>query len=384
MRWLDAPLKRLTYRLKSPLKNKHLEAFLRYSSARKLRNLIAVEMAKRTGRTVDFGYPYTLTVEPTNHCNLRCTLCPTGQGLVGREKGYLSLAEFERIVDEVGDYVHVINFQNWGEPMLSRDTPAMIAYTHRKGIYTSIATNGNYPPSRNAALVEAGLDHILFALDGSHQDLYAQYRVGGRFEVVARNIQELIAAREERGAKHPFVEIQFLVFPHNEHDEEEVRELARLWKADGIMVRAAVAPENTTNRRSHYTWNDSKGFCSRFWYTASINSDGGVTPCCHFFHEENDLGNVSGSSFGDVWNNAAFRRSRELVARNEVSAMHPLCQACKVYGAELGYSQYGVQELQPRGDARSNGGAGTVAAHDRPSVAGEHIESAPRSGRKLR
>lgn len=339
----DASIKALMYRYRTTVKSKHVDAFLRYNSPTKLRNLVRVEWGKRLGRTERFGYPYMLTVEPTNRCNLQCTLCPTGRGLVGRKKQRMDLARFRDLIDEVGPYVYAINFQAWGEPLIAPDTPEMVRYSHDRGIYTAISTNGNYPSRMNRELVDAGLDHISVAIDGSTQEIYETYRVKGNLERVEHNVRELIREREAQGRHWPFVEIQFLVFPHNEHELPDIRRLAGRLGVDGTLIRAAVAPGNESNRRRFYTWNNQQGFCSRFWYTAIINADGGVTPCCNFFYKEDDLGTLSQEGFEATWNGQAYRDARRAVAQGDRAALPENCRQCKVFGASLGKTDYGVR-----------------------------------------
>ena len=197
---VDSAFKRGMYALRTSVKNKHIRSFLRYSSYAKLRNLLRVEAAIRTGKIRDFGFPYMLTVEPTNRCNLQCPLCPTGKGIVGRAKQNLDLSAFYRLIDEIGRYVYMINFQNWGEPLLTKHVVSMIQYAHDKGICTTIASNGNYPPNLNRQLIESQLDFITIAVDGASQDTYQKYRVGGDLELVKHNLTELVSIRKKTGS----------------------------------------------------------------------------------------------------------------------------------------------------------------------------------------
>ena len=56
---------------------------------KRLFNLLLNRISKLIKLSKPFGYPLTLMVEPTNICNLKCPLCPTGAGLVKRQKGFL-------------------------------------------------------------------------------------------------------------------------------------------------------------------------------------------------------------------------------------------------------------------------------------------------------
>ena len=341
MNAVDALLKKLMYAAGSRVKSKHVQAFVRYNSATKLRNLLRVELAIRRGETQGFGFPYILTVEPTNICNIACPLCPTGRGLVGREKQTLSFEGYRRIVDEIGRYVYLVNLQNWGEPLLNPETVDMVRYSHERRIFTTLSTNGNYAPRLNEKLVDAHLDHVTFAIDGSTQETYEQYRVGGRLDRALANLRDLLAARARRGARHPFVELQFLVFDHNRDDVPAIQKLARGIGVDGLLVRAANGPDNEENRRHFYTWDNEKGFCPRFWYTATISSDGGLTPCCNYFDAADDFGNVFETGFAAAWNGERYRRNRGHVSDREVAKLTPICRSCKIYDvAQASYPIY--------------------------------------------
>ena len=344
MKLADAIAKKLMYTFNSSVKLRHLGAFIRYSSFRKVANLLRVEAGIFRGKTRDFGLPYMLTVEPTNRCNLRCPLCPTGKRLPGRDWQNMDVEAFRRIMDEVGDYVYMINFQNWGEPLLARELPELIAIARRKRVATTVATNGNYPLKLNQRIVESGLDNIVVAVDGATQETYEQYRVNGKLDVVTNNIKQLVKLREAAGLRRPFVEFQFLVFDHNRQDIPAIKRLAKELGADGLIIRAAVAPGNNENRRKFYTWNEERNFCRRFWYTASINADLGVTPCCNFFFKRDDLGNLSTQSFQSTWNGDVYAQNRLAVATRNYDQLHDNCKACKKYHGHLGCEAYGVAE----------------------------------------
>ena len=61
-----------------------LRTIMAHSTPRRLLNLLLVELEYRLRRTRLFGHPYVLVADPTNVCNLRCPLCPTGLGTLGR------------------------------------------------------------------------------------------------------------------------------------------------------------------------------------------------------------------------------------------------------------------------------------------------------------
>ena len=68
-----------------------------------------------------FGLPESIFIEPTNTCNLKCPLCPTGSGKMKRRKGFLSFENFKKIIDEIGDYIYYLTLTNYGEPFLNKN-----------------------------------------------------------------------------------------------------------------------------------------------------------------------------------------------------------------------------------------------------------------------
>ena len=53
-------------------------------------------------RPVVWGQPFLMMVEPTN-CNLKCPLCPSGNGQMRRPRGNMSIDDFKQLVDQVAD-----------------------------------------------------------------------------------------------------------------------------------------------------------------------------------------------------------------------------------------------------------------------------------------
>jgi hypothetical protein len=87
---------------------------------KKITNWLLTESSVVFKPSRPWGFPTILQVEPTSRCNLRCKLCPVGTGL-GRPVGDMDLPMFRRIIDELGEYLLLIMFWDWGEPFLNPD-----------------------------------------------------------------------------------------------------------------------------------------------------------------------------------------------------------------------------------------------------------------------
>src|SRR5690606_4959593 len=145
-----------------------------------------------SGKAVQWGYPVSVSFEPTTSCNLRCPECPSGLRAFTRPTGMLQPDFFEKTINEIHRDLFYLIFYFQGEPYLNPKFLDMVRYAASKKIYTATSTNAHYLTDTVARkTVESGLDRLIISIDGTTQDVYRQYRVGGNLEKVlegARNI----------------------------------------------------------------------------------------------------------------------------------------------------------------------------------------------------
>src|ERR1700748_3051302 len=197
-------------------------------------------LSKWTGRPVQWGYPISLSFEPTTSCNLRCPECPSGLRAFTRPTGMLENGFFRETIDQLSKDLLYLIFYFQGEPYLNPSFLDMVAYASAKGIYTATSTNAHYLNDRNAKrTVESGLDRLIISIDGTTQDVYEQYRVGGKLEKVLEGARNIVKWKKELNSKTPFVFFQFLVVRPNEHQLEDIRQLAKEIGVDQVRFKTA-------------------------------------------------------------------------------------------------------------------------------------------------
>ena len=287
--------------------------------------------------------PISYSIEPTNHCNLKCPECPSGLGALTRPLGLLKLAEFKSLIDQIyetGFYVQLF-FQ--GEPYINKDLPLMINYAQSKNVYISISTNGHFVNEKNVDYVlDNAPDKLIFSVDGLDEESYQKYRVGGTFEQADRGLRELIRRKIERGLKRPFVEFQFIVMKQNEHQMDEVKKYCNDVGVDKLVFKTMqissyenavkFLPTNKKYRRyvldknSFKIKNKIKNHCFALWRTSVITWDGRVVPCCFDKDAENLMGIVNGRSFNEIWYSEKYVDFRKQILSNRKSV--PMCTNC--------------------------------------------------------
>jgi MoaA/NifB/PqqE/SkfB family radical SAM enzyme len=114
----------------------------------------------------------SVNLELTNHCNLRCTICPVNTTM-RRPKGFMDPALFRRIIDDNPGFRFVLAFQ-WGEPLLHPNFFELVRYAADRGVRTMITSNGTHlTPENRRKLLECGLDRITFSVDGDADSHFA-------------------------------------------------------------------------------------------------------------------------------------------------------------------------------------------------------------------
>lgn len=275
--------------------------------------------SKITKTPVNGFLPVALAIEPTTSCNLRCPECPSGLRSFTRPTGMLEKTLFENVISELKDTLLYLTFYFQGEPFLHKDFLEMVKFASNKGIYTSTSTNAHYLNYENAkATIKSGLDRVIISLDGTTQDTYQQYRIGGSLDKVIEGTKNLIAAKRELNSSTPHIIFQFLVVKPNEHQIGEATELSKSLGVDEIRFKTAqiydyengsgLIPENDKYARyrkntegKYEIKNKLLNHCWKMWHSAVITWDGLVVPCCFDKDAEYRMGNVSKQTFKEVW-----------------------------------------------------------------------------------
>ncbi len=202
--------------------------------------MASYQLTKLFKKPVQWGYPISISFEPTTSCNLRCPECPSGLREFTRPTGMLKKDFFKETIDDVYKELLYLIFYFQGEPFLNPDFLEMVKYAHDKGIYTATSTNAHYLTDEKAKrTVESGLDRLIISIDGTTQDVYKQYRVGGNLEKVLQGARNIVKWKKELKSKTPFVFFQFLVVKPNEHQIEDVKNLAKEIGVDQVRFKTA-------------------------------------------------------------------------------------------------------------------------------------------------
>ncbi|GAB3736245.1 radical SAM protein [Hymenobacter agri] len=309
-------------------------------------------LSKITGKARLRGLPMALSFEPTTSCNLRCPECPSGLRSFTRPTGMLQGDLFKRTIDEVASRLWYLIFYFQGEPYLHPQFLELVKYASDKGIYTATSTNAHYLNDQNARkTVESGLDRLIISLDGTTQDVYQQYRVGGKLEKVLEGTRNVVKWRKELQSSTPRIIFQFLVVRPNEHQIDDARQLADALGVDDVWFKTAQIYDHahgsplipTIDYYSRYqnngdnTWslkNKLVNHCWKMWHSCVITWDGLVVPCCFDKDAEYRQGDLKTETFGQLWRGPKYQRFRSslLKGRDQIEMCRNCSEGTKVWG----------------------------------------------------
>jgi perosamine synthetase len=232
----------------------------------KLFNVTRALAEMKLKRTRLSSRPFVLRVEACNVCNLRCPLCACGTGKDPRPKGFMELADFKYVLDQNKRAAMILRLDGMGESTLHPKVFDMIGMAKDYGLSVTLHSNLNTPASSRAGeLIDSGLDRLVVDIEGTTQETYQKYRIGGDYSRVVSNVRRLIELRKELGRSRPIIEVQFIDFGWNHDEIPRLRQLTREWGADRFTI---CAPEPAARKADFNP--DKPRRCFWLWTTLTV------------------------------------------------------------------------------------------------------------------
>lgn len=321
----------------------------------KISNILLITMSfylsRLTRKVIIWGTPISISIEPTTSCNLRCPECPSGLRSFTRPTGMLDLTFYNKTIDEQSKNLSYLLLYFQGEPFLHKNFVKMIKFATDKGIYTATSTNAHYFTDDVAReTVQSGLDRLIISIDGTTQDVFEQYRVGGSLEKVIDGTKKLVHWKKKLNSPTPHLIFQFLVVKPNEHQIADVHKMAAEIGVDEVKLKTAQLYdyENgnelmpTNEQYSRYKKNgDGKyslkhklyNHCWKMWHSSVVTWDGTVVPCCFDKDASHALGSLAENTFAEIWQDKKYNSFRQalLKSRSEIDICKNCTEGAKVW-----------------------------------------------------
>ena len=309
--------------------------------------------------------PFKLKMECSSICNLKCKMCPLNTGLK-RKQGLLKFENFKYVFDQIKPAY--LNLTGIGEPFLNPDLFKIIKYAKNKKAMVKLDTNGTFLNKENIKkILDTKIDIISTSIDGADRKSYEKIRIGSNFELVKKNIKNLIKERDKTKSLsevHMFFVLQednmqglpnfiklaeelgvdymagsFVVslgknknkrnkiFNHKENLKELIKKTKKLVQESKIDISIDPLLEYLEYEGEKEFYNE-KTPCYMPWYSTFITWDGYVNPCDFSCDNEIVFGNVFEEPFKNIWNNEKYKKFRLEILKNRNKIN--LCKGCGV------------------------------------------------------
>ena len=270
----------------------------------------------------------------------------------------MSLEHFKSLVDQIAPYAYSLILFHLGEPLLHPQLADMIAYAHHKKIFVIINSHLNRLDTQLAhELIASGLGQLNVSVDGSTQEIYAKYRVGGNLTTVLNNIARLTAEKKRQQSYYPLINLRFLITRQNEHQLDDVRRTAGelgvgfstgqffFDYTDPVQVNKWLPSEKNRSAFLMPDEYDSPDRCADLWEHMTVYQDGSLVPCCWFNHPNHVVGNAWRSSLQEIWRSESYVHARTLFKKGgDPKRPIPTCADCR--GKPLSTTLF-VKNLHP-------------------------------------
>src|SRR3954462_305168 len=232
-------------------------------------------------RPLDVGQlPSRLYIECTAACNISCnqSCCAPETGITRtRHAGMLDYDLFTRVVDEAGPSLGRIDFFNYGEAFLHKRALDMVEYikSRHPHVFLYTSTNGLALTEDGARrLARSGIDEVTVPIDGAKHETYVECGRGGDFAKAIRNLTALTDEKRTNGLDVPFVNWRYILFSHNDSDEEmqRARHMAHAIGLDRLCWEITDHPENMFSRRFTPGSPDYEAIRHEIWDTNNLGN----------------------------------------------------------------------------------------------------------------
>ena len=285
-------------------------------------------------------FPASLGVEVTNHCNLRCPMCP--REIADRGFGNMDLELYKKIADQAAGRRIVFLPQGFGESFIHPKFGEMLHYATSHGVLaTMVVTNATYLNDKNVhALIDAQVPLVNVSLDGMNKAVYEAIRVNAEFEKVVENVHRLFRLRKERGSTLPHIILRMI---RSQDTEPFVEDFKSYWtpyliEGDEILFSTYQTWSNTVENKRvgaaeglrQVEHLEKKPPCRMIYKTMQVYYDGRSTPCCYDYDCTMEIGNAKTESITAIWTGEKARHFRRLHEEGRADEI-PICRNCQEY-----------------------------------------------------
>lgn len=270
-------------------------------------------------------------IEITNICNYACSFCTT----TDRKLGFMLVADFERIVEQIKPYTKYIYLHVLGEPLLHPHIETFLQIAQKHGLFVNISTNGSLLYKKLDLLMHHDVRQINVSLHDAFENVQPPQW--------ATYFDEIIAASKVL-APNTYMNLRLWnigVDTQNSFNNQCIEALAHAFGLDSnaLAYQPGMSSLPLTEHiflqyALRFSWPtvgqlkpaDTPINCYALRDHVAVLCNGDVVPCCIDANGALKLGNLFEESFGQI-----IQKPRAVAIRKGFEnhrAVEPFCLSC--------------------------------------------------------
>ncbi|MCK4629748.1 MAG: SPASM domain-containing protein [Sedimentisphaerales bacterium] len=272
--------------------------------------------------------PREVEIEITTEPSLRIKGYPHREGSKHPNRQRMSLACFEKIIEQLAEYDDIcLTIGGFGEPLSHPELMAMIDLAKAAGILgINIETDGRLLKGELAKLLSGSeVDIISVYLDADSGELYHKVKGKDCFDEVVGQLEAFIEKTNGTGP---------MILPHLVKTRQTMAQMEAFYdrwlkKCDGAVIvgyndfAGQIEDKSVMDMASPH-----RLACRRLLDSMTILTDGCVTICGQDFMGSRTVGNVNEKSIKELWRSQLLEELRT-AHRQRNFEMNELCGKCK-------------------------------------------------------
>jgi len=179
-------------------------------------------MDEKTGRLRSWmlgkkNMPYTLEINPTNRCNLKCLYCWQQNFDDIDKEDKISKQRLLEIVREAGKLgIKEIRIPGSGEPFMRKDTIEVMHEIKNNKINGLIITNGTLlDEEKIKEIIDMKWDCVTFSFDSADKRINDYFRGKGSFDILHKNLLLFKKLKKIKKSRYPLIRFNIVITNKN-------------------------------------------------------------------------------------------------------------------------------------------------------------------------
>ena len=279
---------------------------------------------------------FEISIEPTNHCSLRCNMCPHADQT--REKGYMDWDLYCKIIDDIKAIgpIRKLHLQVLGESFLHHRMVEMIDYAEGAAHELHVNTNGLpfKDPALRQAIIYSTLSSLTFSINAFTRETYEKMQGRDKFEECVDAFSKLITEQQLASpCGHapnigPQLLAKMVLCDTNRHEWDQFK---RYWEGFGAYKAIYKETMDWHGSKEEYTRDFDKSNrwrCHYLWNNMTILWNGDVVPCCIDWDGDVVFGNVKDMHLLDIFTGDTACRFRN---EHRWKMYDTMCEGCEYW-----------------------------------------------------